>query len=58
MIYYRVMKHYKLLLLALFNTVLVGCGQSGPLYLPVHAAPTHVEPDPATKPEPKTEKNK
>lgn len=60
MIYYLAMKHYKLLLLVLFNTALTGCGQIGPLYLPGQAAPIHVEPEPAQKPElePKTDKTK
>jgi predicted small lipoprotein YifL len=55
MIYYRPVKHYKLFLFLIFNIMLAGCGQSGPLYLPGHAAPIHVEPTPAPKPEPKTD---
>jgi predicted small lipoprotein YifL len=51
------MKHYKLLLFLLFNAALAGCGQIGPLYLPSHAAPIHVEPEPAPKLEPKTKTN-
>jgi predicted small lipoprotein YifL len=52
------MKPYKLLLLLLLNTSLMGCGQPGPLYLPGQAAPIHVEPELAPKPEPKPEKTK
>jgi hypothetical protein len=55
MIYQRVMKPYRLLLLMLINTSLVACGQPGPLYLPGHAAPIHVEPESAPKPEPKSD---
>jgi len=51
------MKPYKLLLLLLLNPVIVCCGQPGPLYLPGQAAPIHVEPEHAPKPEPKPEKN-
>ncbi|MCK9395246.1 MAG: lipoprotein [Methylobacter sp.] len=52
------MKPYKLLLLVLLNSVVAGCGQPGPLYLPGQAAPIHVEPEPSKTPEPKPEKNK
>jgi len=52
------MKPYKLLLLLLLHAGLMGCGQPGPLYLPDQAAPIHVEPEPAPKPESKPEKNK
>ncbi len=58
MINRRAMKHYKLLLLIQLATVLTGCGQPGPLYLPGQAPPIHVEPEPAPKQEPKTEKTK
>ncbi|MFI3157551.1 MAG: lipoprotein [Methylococcaceae bacterium] len=47
------MKPYKLLLLLLLAGALAGCGQPGPLYLPGQAAPIHVEPEPAPKPESK-----
>jgi predicted small lipoprotein YifL len=43
------MKPSKLFLFLLLNTVLAGCGQPGPLYLPGHAPPIHVEPEPAQK---------
>jgi predicted small lipoprotein YifL len=49
------MKPYKLLLLLLLNSVVTGCGQPGPLYLPGQVAPIHVEPEPAQKPKPKPE---
>jgi predicted small lipoprotein YifL len=56
------MKPYKLLLLLPLSTGLAGCGQPGPLYLPVEgkAAPIHVapKPKPVLKPEPNPEKNK
>jgi predicted small lipoprotein YifL len=52
------MKPNKLLLFLLLNLGLAGCGQTGPLYLPGQAAPIHVEPELAPKPEPKPEKNK
>jgi len=52
------MKAYKLLIFLLLNAGLMGCGQTGPLYLPGQAAPIHVEPEPAPKPEPEPEKNK
>jgi len=52
------MKPYKLLLLLLLSSDLAGCGQPGPLYLPDQAAPIHVEPEPASKPEPTPEKTK
>lgn len=48
------MKPYNILLL-LLNMILAGCGQPGPLYLPGHAAPIYVAPEPALKPEPKPE---
>ena len=52
------MKPYKLLLLVLLNSVVAGCGQPGPLYLPGKAAPIYVAPEPAPEPEPKLEKKK
>jgi predicted small lipoprotein YifL len=52
------MKRYKLLLFLLLNTGLAACGQPGPLYLPTQAAPIHVEPELAPKPEAKPEKTK
>ncbi len=57
-IYECAMKLYKLLLLLPLNLLcLAGCGQPGPLYLPGQAAPIHVEPESAPKPETKPEKN-
>ncbi|WP_432742652.1 lipoprotein [Methylobacter sp. G7] len=47
------MKPYKIVILLLLHSAIVGCGQPGPLYLPNQAAPVHVEPVPAQKPEPK-----
>ncbi|MEQ1527720.1 MAG: lipoprotein [Methylococcales bacterium] len=43
------------ILLFLCCTVLVGCGQPGPLYLPSKAAAIHVEPEPAAQPQPVTQ---
>jgi predicted small lipoprotein YifL len=52
------MKHYKLLLFLLLSAVLAACGQPGPLYLPDQAAPIHVEPELAPKPESTPQKTK
>ncbi|MGJ0430961.1 MULTISPECIES: LPS translocon maturation chaperone LptM [unclassified Methylobacter] len=39
------MKNYKLLLLLLLSSVVAGCGQPGPLYLPDQQPPIHVKPE-------------
>gem|GEM_PF-1400475 len=39
------MKNPKLLLLLLLSSVVAGCGQPGPLYLPDQPPPIHVEPE-------------
>jgi predicted small lipoprotein YifL len=49
------MKTCKLLIFLLLGSVLAGCGQPGPLYLPDKPPPIHVEPEPETEPEPATE---
>ena len=58
------MKSSKLFLLLAASSVLTGCGQPGPLYLPGTTPPVHVEPEPEpetdskSEPESKPEKNK
>jgi predicted small lipoprotein YifL len=47
------MKIYHCLFLLLLATVITGCGQPGPLYLPTEKPPIHVEPEP----EPEQNKN-
>jgi predicted small lipoprotein YifL len=46
------MKFSQLLLLLIVSSVLAGCGQPGPLYLPSKAPPVNIEPSP--KPDQKT----
>ena len=48
----RFMKFSQLLLLLIVSSVLAGCGQPGPLYLPSKAPPVNIEPSP--KPDQKT----
>ncbi|MGZ8161969.1 MAG: LPS translocon maturation chaperone LptM [Methylobacter sp.] len=47
------MKTCKLLIFLLLGSVLAGCGQPGPLYLPDRPAPIHVEPEPEPEPQEK-----
>ena len=49
----RIVMKYSYLALFLIGSILTGCGQPGPLYLPTDKPPIYVEPD--EKPEAKEE---
>jgi len=46
----RSMKVFRLLLFLPLVSVLTGCGQPGPLYLPIKPSPAQVEPAPKAQP--------
>ncbi|WP_174627358.1 LPS translocon maturation chaperone LptM [Candidatus Methylobacter favarea] len=52
------MKTPKLFIFLLLGSVLPGCGQPGPLYLPDSRPPIHVEPEPEPEKKPATEPKK